>query len=207
MTRAVRCLVPIAITAFGATLTQAAAGPAPACSAAVDSSRQVWAVADFDGDNALDLARVKAGPADGGFVVDVCKNWAPATFGSLQRTGLVLSARDIDADQDQDLVLWEQSAGKAVGVWINDGEGGFSEREPSDFAGAGDDARGVQKHDLRFHRLAANSPSKTCASVPPSGGPVWLAPASPRRSVQVLSRASSGWRELRQTRAPPFPSC
>jgi len=46
-----------------------------------------------------------------------------------------LSARDIDHDNDSDLVVEQRSASKGFRVWINDGEGGFEEARVEDYPG------------------------------------------------------------------------
>jgi hypothetical protein len=44
-----------------------------------------------------------------------------------------LSSRDVDGDQDRDLVILEPVSRKPIGVWINDGAGVFHEGNLADF--------------------------------------------------------------------------
>jgi hypothetical protein len=204
-------LAPVLIAAFGTGVAHAASGrPTLACSPAFDSYQILWAAADFDGDKAVDLARVKLRRAGNSVVasgVDLfafCKHSVPPIFGSVRQPGLVLTARDIDADHDQDLVLRDAFAGEALGVWLNDGMGGFSETEPADFPGAGDEPPSLEKRASSFHQSAASSFSKTCFSLTPSGGPARFAPGCPRGAFEIPAHITSGWRIARQSRAPPF---
>ncbi len=205
-------LAPVLIAVFGASTAQAGSGPALACSPVSNSSQSLWAVADFDGDNAVDLARVKVGRAGNSVVasgVDLfafCKDSVPPIFDSFPPIGLVLSARDIDADHDQDLVLREPFAGKALGIWLNDGRGEFSETELSRFPGAGDNLPVLAKPLSPFHQLAVSPSSKTYASLIQSGDPSPFAPGSPRGAVENPAYVTSSWQDPRQSRGPPL-SC
>jgi hypothetical protein len=206
-------LAPVLIAAFGASAAQAGSGPALACPPAFDSSQSLWAAADFDGDKSVDLARVsvrRAGDsvlASGVDLFAFCKNSVPPIFGSFPQVGLVLSARDIDADHDQDLVLRDRFAGEALGVWLNDGMGGFSETEPADFPGAGDDPPSVEKRASPFHQPAVSSSSKTYASLTRNIGPARFATSSPRGAVENPTHLTSGWQDAHQSRGPPLISC
>lgn len=205
-------LVPVLIAAFGASAAQAGPSPALACSPAFDSSQNLWAAADFDGDKTIDLARVnvrRAGNrvvASGVELFAFCENSVPSIFSSFPLAELVLSARDIDADHDQDLILRDPFGGKALGVWLNDGTGAFSETKPSAFPGAGDDPPTLGKRVSRFHQPAASSSSKTCASVTRSASRSRFAPSSPRGPIENPTCFTSGWQDSRQSRGPPL-SC
>ena len=213
-TRALLCvlvrLAPVLLAAFGASTAQAVFGPALACSPALDSSTSLWAVADFDGDNSIDLARVRVSQTGGGVAptaVDVfafCEKSAPPSLNWYPRIGLVLSARDIDADTDQDLVLRDPFAGVALGVWLNDGKGGFAQTEPSAFPGAGDDPFRVARSAPRAHRPATSLPSRSYEFVARSAGPAQLQPGIPRRSPENLTAVAAGWRDAGKSRAPPI---
>ncbi len=206
-------LAPVLVAAFGVSVAQAGSGPASACSPALDSSQSLWAAADFDGDKSVDLARVRvrrAGDsvlASGVDLFAFCTNSVPAIFGSFPQVGLVLSAQDIDADHDQDLVLRDEFAGEALGIWLNDGMGGFSETEPADFPGAGDDPPRVEKRATPFHQPAVSSSSKTYASVARNVGPSRFTPSSPHRAVGIPAHVTSAWQDARQSRGPPLLSC
>jgi hypothetical protein len=90
-------------------------------------------VADFDGDSRTDIAFARPR----GLVNGVYHYQIEVLLSAQQRTtfevesgpaggGLQITARDIDGDRDLDLVITMEFSGKRVGVWINDGHGGFT---------------------------------------------------------------------------------
>jgi hypothetical protein len=98
-----------------------------------------WAVADFDGDSRPDMAITKMDAQGGGYVywleLDLSTSHAgesaapvPA-FPSVASSmfGLHLTPRDVDGDQDLDIVVTMGFTRQPVAVWINDGQGGFEE--------------------------------------------------------------------------------
>src|SRR5690606_15624038 len=95
------------------------------------AARTLWAAADFDGDNTLDLARITA---SGAVVSRLC----PASLLRLSPPlSLKLSTEDVDGDDDQDLVLTAPFESRAIRVWLNDGDGSFFEAETARFPDAG----------------------------------------------------------------------
>jgi hypothetical protein len=98
-----------------------------------------WAVADFDGDSRPDMAITKMEVQGGGYVywleLDLSTSHAgdstpraPAfPFIASSMFGLHLTPRDVDGDQDLDIVVTIGFARQPVAVWINDGQGGFEE--------------------------------------------------------------------------------
>lgn len=203
-------LALVLIAALGASTAQARSSSAFACSPAVSSIQTLWAAGDFDGDKSLDVARVKVtGIGDrviysGIDLFTFCRNSAPPSFfDSFSQTGLVLVARDIDADDDQDLVLRKQFSSQALGVWLNDGKGGFSEVEPSGFPGAGKDPTRLGDQNCPFYRLVASFSGKTYASVAQNRNPSRSTLSSPRCSTEIARAVTPGWRDSRQSRAPP----
>jgi hypothetical protein len=191
-------LASVLIAAFGARAARAGPGQALPCSPAFDSSQSLWAAADFDGDKSVDLVRIgvrrvgNSALASGVDIFAFCKNSVPPIFGSFPQAGLILSARDIDADRDQDLVLRDRFAGEALGVWLNDGMDGFSEAEPADFPGAGDDPPGIRKRASRLHQTAVSSSSRTYASLLWSVA-VQFTPRSACGFVENPTNVTSGW--------------
>jgi hypothetical protein len=98
-----------------------------------------WAVADFDGDSQPDMAITKMAAHGGGYVywleLDLSTSHAddspprvPAfPFIASSMFGLHLTPRDVDGDQDLDIVVTIGFTRQPVAVWINDGQGGFEE--------------------------------------------------------------------------------
>jgi FG-GAP-like repeat len=98
-----------------------------------------WAVADFDGDSRPDMAITKMQAQGSGYVywleldlstsrADGSAQQPPAVpFVASSMFGLHLTPRDVDGDQDLDIVVTIGFARQPVAVWINDGQGGFEE--------------------------------------------------------------------------------
>jgi hypothetical protein len=97
-----------------------------------------WAIGDFDGDQRPDLARTEvagSGPRDGRYRVQISlsgSGMASSFEVHLARpAGLNIEARDIDGDHDLDLVVTAGLLHQRVGLWINDGQGNFTEADSS----------------------------------------------------------------------------
>lgn len=95
--------------------------------------RSTAGLADFDGDSRTDIAFAKPRGLVNGlyrYQVEVLLSGQPrTTFEVAYRHsggGLHISARDIDGDRDLDLVITTEFGREPVGVWINDGRGGFT---------------------------------------------------------------------------------
>lgn len=82
-----------------------------------------WAVADFDGDQRLDYARIPFQPARNVELFRRCGRPLPLLSGRFTPAPVVA---DVDNDNDLDLVLREPLARRVVGVWLNDGDGHFA---------------------------------------------------------------------------------
>jgi hypothetical protein len=101
-------------------------------------SQSGWVLADLDGDQKADLATARSGRHDAnGYAQEV-----RITLGAFQQTSfrflspgatVELSSRDVDGDQDRDLVILEPVSGEPIGVWINNGAGLFHEGNLADF--------------------------------------------------------------------------
>ena len=110
--------------------------PSPLDSPAVSG----WVLADLNGDQNVDLATARSGGHDAhGYAQEV-----RITLGAFEQTSfhfmspgaiVELSSRDVDGDQDRDLVILEPVSREPIGVWINDGAGLFHEGNLADFEG------------------------------------------------------------------------
>jgi len=100
-----------------------------------------FAIADYDGDNRPDIARVlSSGTIDGEnhYSIDF-----ELTTGLKQRIvisaplgGLRLVSRDVNGDNFPDVVVTAAWTGSPVAVLLNDGRGNFTRTDPSNFPGA-----------------------------------------------------------------------
>src|SRR5579864_2906035 len=84
-----------------------------------------WVLADLNGDQNVDLATAQTGRHDAnGYAQEV-----RITLGAFKQTSfhfqsrgavIELSSRDVDGDQDGDLIVFEPLSSQPIGVWIND---------------------------------------------------------------------------------------
>jgi hypothetical protein len=138
MTRQLAIRLLLALTSGGLCLA-AAAPPVHDLPSAVDAPGvSGWVLSDLNGDQNADLATARSGRHDArGYTQEV-----RITLGAFRQTSfhflspgakIELSSRDIDGDQDRDLVILEPVSREPIGVWINDGEGLFHEGNLADF--------------------------------------------------------------------------
>jgi hypothetical protein len=129
----------LCLSVFAALLAAAAAsGNVPGSTAPPSCSGLPFAIADFDGDSRLDLARVESGPSD----LSNTEYWiqlrlTSASWESIRLVapvgGLQLSARDVNGDASLDLVVSTAWSNRPVAIYLNDGHGVFTHAEPAAF--------------------------------------------------------------------------
>lgn len=171
-------------------------------------------VADFDGDSRTDIAFAKPRGLVNGmyhYEVEVLLSAQPRTTFEVESGpaggGLHITARDIDGDRDLDLVITNEFSGEPVGVWINDGHGGFT---PGD-AAIYPTSIWQEIKEAVGGRLSAPRVD-TCCVIPgggcsagPDGLPVppLINPGVPLQSTSE-GHASHLWNLGRPLRAPPI---
>lgn len=172
---------------------------------------QGCAVADFDGDGLPDLAIARAeGWSPSGYRyridLDLSTRAGLSSFTvSAQRGGLRITPRDVNGDWDLDLVITTAWSFTPVGVWINDGHGGF--------------ARGDLTTDslsiwTKTTRIVSGTPRETLQAILPefsrdcadsAGGPTSCKPFIDERLTFLLAAVHPAGDAVRrpQTRGPP----
>jgi hypothetical protein len=135
--KSIRSLLFLALAGSGLALAGNAAGP-ELPSAIGSPGISGWVLADLDGDGRVDTATAHSGRQNArGYSQEV-----RISFGAFQQSTfrfqtsnarIELSSRDLDGDQDRDLVILEPSSKEPIGVWINDGGGSFHEGNLADF--------------------------------------------------------------------------
>jgi hypothetical protein len=126
----------VAFLFFG--LIFSAAVSARESSAVSIGARLPFAIADFDGDERPDFARIEAGQGE----FAATDYWIELRLSargqeSVHLTGpaggLVIEAQDVNGDHAVDLIVATAWLGRPVAVFLNDGHGIFSRAEPSQF--------------------------------------------------------------------------
>ena len=115
------CLLPFAFCLFSGPLC----ATTPVATTRVD--------ADLDGDLKPDIVRVASGGRDPlGYLYTIHLqlssgvNRSPLEVHSAAPNGVRIVARDVNGDHDVDLVVTSTLDLRTIGVWINDGHGGFT---------------------------------------------------------------------------------
>lgn len=120
-----RLIPAIVLAALAWQVPAAQAGPA----CAAPGPQVLWAAADVDGDDRVDLVRITVGRGAGGARVmpRVCVLTAPLLDSG---PGGQLEIRDIDFDRDLDIVQVD-ALGTRLRAWANDGAGRFTPISPA----------------------------------------------------------------------------
>jgi hypothetical protein len=123
------------------------------------------AIADFDGDHRLDLATVERGGQIGSVSTTYSIKLQLTASGQeairllAPPGGLAIEARDVNGDSAVDLIVTTARFRHPVAVFLNDGHGGFSRAEPSQFPGAFSDSQGNWR--------SSSTPAPEAVGVPP----------------------------------------
>ena len=100
-----------------------------------------FAIADFDGDRNPDVASIQATSSDYGktdywIQLQLSASGRRSIRVSAPSGGLQIEARDVNGDHAVDLVVSTAWRSQPVAIFLNDGHGGFSRAEPTEFPGA-----------------------------------------------------------------------
>jgi hypothetical protein len=170
------------------------------------------AAADFDKDQLADGAvLIRTNPFNSNDVYGVeihLSNRPNVKIAFISSGGAVgVSARDIDHDNDDDLVLEQCFTAEIVRVWLNDGNGGFSEGRPADYPGLDNDCPvNVRGPGQLPKPLAVLSPNHRLDEIAPSFARSAILPLPQCEFVSVLTEqvhTSSQKLASVPVRAPP----
>ena len=161
--------LPLVLTGSGVSLAAGNQNPSTIDLPSRISSTAVsgWVLTDFDGDRNADLATARsASHTASGYSQEV-----RVTLGSLRQSSfrfvssgatVELSSRDVDGDNDRDLVVFESLSSQPIGVWLNDGAGSFHEGRLADFRKLWSEQPGpAWRARAGHHALFAVSPERT----------------------------------------------
>jgi hypothetical protein len=174
---------------------------------------QGCAIADLDGDGRPDLAIARAeGWGPRGFQyridLDLTTRTGLSSFSvSADRGGLLIIPRDVDGDWDLDLIITSARTFTPVGVWINDGHGGFIRSDSTAYP------QSTWNEGPLIH---SEAPSRALQAIIPESSRNWhgsskeLSACSElmiKRLTFLLTALNppSGSRRRPRTRGPPFP--
>ena len=150
-----------------------------------------FAIADFDGDQRLDLASIESsqtGATSTSYSIQLHLTGSGRRAVQLigPSGGLAIEARDVNGDSAVDLVVTTAWLRQPVAILLNDGHGRFSRAEPSQFSGAFSDPQRNWGPSSQPISQAVGMPSQSRSSI-------WRESATlpdvrgPTESVQVSS--------------------
>ena len=164
-----------------------------------DRTISPFVLADFDGDDQLDIASVQSGRSEASqtrYWIELQLTSGPEQLVTLTAPagGVRLHYEDVNGDNALDLVVTSRWGQRAVAVLLNDGRGHFSLREPRGLPSGTSEAR----HSVSFPNFYFQEPAATVG--PRSSIGEWEALAR-FLPVLILKRAPSVV-SLRQNRSP-----
>jgi len=167
-----------------------------------------WVLADLNGDDRADLATAQSGRHDAnGYTQEV-----RISLGAFQQTSfhflsqgatVELSSRDVDGDNDGDLVVFEPLSSQPIAVWLNDGAGSFHEGRLADYRKLWSERPGsAWRGHVQQIPLLAISEERTQSVTPPAA----IAAPEPI-GAHCIWRSESSLTDVRRSdyrpRAPP----
>jgi hypothetical protein len=176
---------------------------------------QGCAIADLDGDGRPDLAIARAegwGPSGFRYRIDLdlTSRVGLSSFSvSAQRGGLRIIPRDVNGDWNLDLIITTAWSFTPVGVWINDGHGGFIRGDPTAYPQSiWDGGHGIRS-ETPHESSQATVPEFPRNWPDSSGGSSFcneliIIPLTPPLTAAKPPGAAT---RRPQTRGPPFPLC
>ena len=211
-----RCAPPLALMlAFGACCA-AANEPASIVESLLEPSDPPgsgWALGDLDGDHETDIALSReVGHSDSGYVYRVelklSQTHHPVsfTFSNAHALGVNVTALDVDGDHDVDLVINSRFTGQSIGVWINDGKGGFTQNLHSLYPAPEDRVLQSLRLDVPRQAIYENASRHLPTGVPHARfvrAILFPIRVERRTAVRCKFRLQNGPQYLR---APPIPS-
>ena len=169
-----------------------------------------WALGDLDGDRKNDLVSARPALRDSqGYTHEVSVRLSgPFEDGSFTFHGgdasIRLSIRDIDGDQDRDIVVLQARSSGVLGVWLNDGSGHFHQGDAANFRTA------LSSRDSATFEFPALDPDPSSAIFEQNVDPADLTALgfTPEPAVESIDRESgpafrNNHRANCRSRAPP----
>src|SRR5262249_14253618 len=139
-----RCAAPLMLIIVSGTYCAAASERSSVVDSLLELSDPLgsgWVLGDLDGDRETDIAVSReVRQSDSGYVYRVelklsqSEGSGSFTFFNADDQGVNIAAADVDGDHDLDLVISGRFPDQRIGVWVNDGRGGFTQDLPHLFS-------------------------------------------------------------------------